>query len=334
MASEKRFKIIIAGGGIHGLALANMLEQLDIDYVLLEARGHPTPEVGAGIGLFSNSLRILDQLGIFEKVAAIPQAHIGRTCLHDTDGSYITSCNDFAEHYTRRFAYPLFFFDRHYVLKVLYNNLKHKERVLVSKGVQHVDYVTGGVNVTTTDGDVYNATLLVGADGIHSRVRAEMHRLADTLQPGYFGPHDDPEKLASCSYICSFGIAQNVPHLPNDGMILVPGPNWTQLHIPGPDKKDYFFFFLRLPKKLYGSEIRKYSKEEELEIFRKYASLNVCDGVVLGDVFSRVLNSTLTPLHEYVREKWFFGRTIVLGDACHKVSDGSFLGDSCSKLTM
>ncbi|CAH0020271.1 unnamed protein product [Clonostachys rhizophaga] len=318
MESKKQCKIIIAGGGIHGLTLANMLEQLDIDYILLEARGHPTPAVGFGIGLFPNTLRILDQLGLYEGVKAIPQAWLGRTTLHDSDGTEIASVGDFAQHYKRRFAYPLFFFDRRWLLELLYNNLKHKDRVLVNKVVRHVNLIFGGVEVKTADGQVYTGTLLVGADGVHSRVRDEMHRLAKDTEPSYFSQHDDPERLASCSYICSFGVSQNVDHLRNDGIIMVLGTNWTQLHLLGSDKKDYFFFFTRLPKTIYGSDIKKYTKKDEEEVFEKYSKLPVCEHVVLGDVFSKRLNSTLTPLHEYVREKWFFNRIIVLGDSCHK----------------
>ncbi|VUC23749.1 unnamed protein product [Clonostachys rosea] len=285
MEPKPQCKIIIAGGGIFGLTLANMLEQLDIDYILLEARGHPTPAAGFGIGMLSNGLRILDQLGLYEGVKAIPKAWLGRSALHDSDGTEIIS---------------------------------HKERVLVIKAVRRVSLIAGGVEVKTADGQIHTGTMLVGADGVHSRVREEMHHLAEDTEPGYFSQHDDPERSVSCSYICMFGVSQNVDHLRNDGIIMVLGTNWTQLHIPGPDKKDYFFFFLPLPRTLYGSDIKKYTKKDEEEVIEKYSKLPVCEDVVLGDVFSKRLNSALTPLHEYVRDKWFFKRIIVLGDSCHK----------------
>jgi 2-polyprenyl-6-methoxyphenol hydroxylase-like FAD-dependent oxidoreductase len=62
MASNKDFKVIIAGGGIAGLTLANMLEKFDIQYVLLEAYSAIAPPVGASIGLVPNGLRIMDQI--------------------------------------------------------------------------------------------------------------------------------------------------------------------------------------------------------------------------------------------------------------------------------
>lgn len=42
----------------------------------------------------------------------------------------------------------------------------------------------GGVRVYTSDGSCYNGNLLVGADGVHSKVRSEMWRHADEKRPG------------------------------------------------------------------------------------------------------------------------------------------------------
>lgn len=39
------FRVIIAGGGIAGLTLANTLQHAGIDYILLEARKEISPEV-------------------------------------------------------------------------------------------------------------------------------------------------------------------------------------------------------------------------------------------------------------------------------------------------
>ncbi|RMJ15448.1 hypothetical protein CDV36_004878 [Fusarium kuroshium] len=68
MASAKEFKVIIAGGGIAGLTLANTLEKFDLDYVVLECHSEISPAVGASIGMFPNGLRILDQLGCYEPI--------------------------------------------------------------------------------------------------------------------------------------------------------------------------------------------------------------------------------------------------------------------------
>lgn len=65
---DSNFKVIIAGGSIAGLTLANMLEAHGIDYVVLEAYPDIAPQVGASIGLIPHGLRILDQLGVYDSI--------------------------------------------------------------------------------------------------------------------------------------------------------------------------------------------------------------------------------------------------------------------------
>lgn len=60
----KNFKAVIVGGSVSGLALANIFEQLGIDYVLLEAYNSWAPQVGASIGMLPHGTRILDQIGV------------------------------------------------------------------------------------------------------------------------------------------------------------------------------------------------------------------------------------------------------------------------------
>ena len=71
------FKVIIVGGSVSGLSVANMLERFDIDYVLLEAYPTIAPQVGASIGILPNGFRILDQLGCYEPILdKIGRAHV------------------------------------------------------------------------------------------------------------------------------------------------------------------------------------------------------------------------------------------------------------------
>ncbi|KAI1763579.1 hypothetical protein GGR53DRAFT_497179 [Hypoxylon sp. FL1150] len=68
MASNDDFKVIIVGGGVAGLTLANMLGRFNIDYVLLEGHDKIIPNTGASIGLAPHGLLVLDQLGIYDAI--------------------------------------------------------------------------------------------------------------------------------------------------------------------------------------------------------------------------------------------------------------------------
>lgn len=71
MASLKQesdqFKVLIAGGSLVGLGLALAFERAGIDYELFE-KGDFAPQLGASIGLHPQSIRILEQLGVWADI--------------------------------------------------------------------------------------------------------------------------------------------------------------------------------------------------------------------------------------------------------------------------
>lgn len=219
-----------------------------------------------------------------------------------------------------RFGYGLHFFDRQQLLQILYDHIQYKDRVLLNKAVTGIDLVKGGVNVTTADGSTYSGSIVVGADGIHSKVRSIMRALGTRLQPGYFDPEE--EDRVPCYYRCSFGIAQHVPGWVAGEQNVVSGRGHSQLVVSGPDDRVYWFLFERLPTVKYGKDIPKYTAQDEAEFIKANASRAITEKVTFGQVFAKRLQSTLTPLHEVVFKKWFFKRIITFGDSAHKVSGG------------
>lgn len=62
------FRVIIVGGGIAGLTVANALQAAKIDFILLEGRGDHTSVIGGVVMLDPCSGRILDQLGCYKEL--------------------------------------------------------------------------------------------------------------------------------------------------------------------------------------------------------------------------------------------------------------------------
>ncbi|GJC84084.1 FAD-dependent monooxygenase pyr5 [Colletotrichum liriopes] len=104
MAPNTNFKVIIAGAGVAGLALAKMLEMYNVDYLILEAHKDVAPPVGAGIGMLPNGLRILDQIACYEPILKLPQQMLHRTYLRHPNGKPILALNDMSRHYEKRFG--------------------------------------------------------------------------------------------------------------------------------------------------------------------------------------------------------------------------------------
>ncbi|OTA87927.1 hypothetical protein M434DRAFT_80753 [Hypoxylon sp. CO27-5] len=318
MKSDSDFKVIIAGGGIAGLTLAIMLERFGLDYVILESHSAIAPQVGASIGLFPNGLRILDQLGCYESILDIFKGHIPYNKSHNRDknGKAIATTHGMNDHMQARHGYGLLFFDRQQLLQILYDHIEHKERVLLKKKFGTVSVADGGVSVTCTDGSVFNGTLLVGADGVNSAVRNAMVTLGNKLQPGVFDPKE--EDNVPCYYICGFGIAQHVPGWVKGEQHIVLGRGKSQLVVSGPDDRVYWFQLQKLPETKYGKDIPKYTKEDEAEFAKRNFNEPITETITFGQLYSKRLSSTLTPLHEVVYKRWFFNRIITIGDSAHK----------------
>ena len=84
--SEKTFRVVIVGASVTGLALANMLEALGIDFIVLEGHKEIAPPIGASIALMGPFSRILDQLGCWEAVKEVWNRPTEVMCMLGPDG--------------------------------------------------------------------------------------------------------------------------------------------------------------------------------------------------------------------------------------------------------
>ncbi|KAF5525796.1 FAD-dependent monooxygenase ctvC [Colletotrichum aenigma] len=76
------------------------------------------------------------------------------------------------------------------LLQILYENLKQKDKVLANKRVVHVETRSTGFVVKTEDGSTYAGDILVGGDGVHTKVRQEMWRIASVSDPNALPPEE------------------------------------------------------------------------------------------------------------------------------------------------
>jgi 2-polyprenyl-6-methoxyphenol hydroxylase-like FAD-dependent oxidoreductase len=82
-----------------------------------------------------------------------------------------------------RAGYDFQFGTRTKYLDVFYEKLKSKSKVLLNKNIISVEQSDNGVTVSCADGTFYQGDILAGADGVRSKVREEMWRLASSRCP-------------------------------------------------------------------------------------------------------------------------------------------------------
>ncbi|KAG7433756.1 FAD-dependent monooxygenase andE [Fusarium oxysporum f. sp. raphani] len=292
-----------------------MLERAGIRYVLLESHDKIAPQVGASIGLQSSGLRILDQLGCADELMSLVDIPLNNTYLRYPDGSVIRHHGSVQDHLIERHGYPTIFIDRQMLMQVLYDKLESKASVYPGQKVVSVLELHNGIQVTTDKGRVFEGDILVGADGIYSTVRKEMWRIANETSPRYF-PADEWSSVP-CYYKCIFGISRPIEELAKGSHYVYNG-NFSYLVLVGPGGKFYWFLFVKLPVTLYGHDIPRYTKVDEEKLALQHASDQITTQVTFGQLYAARTSSTLTPLHEYVFEKWHYKRIITIGDAAHK----------------
>lgn len=149
----------IAGAGIAGLAAAVSLRKHGFDVTIYEASDDPR-EFGAGIYLKENSLRVLDKLGLTEDLVA-KGVRTKAARVIDEYGQIITSRT-----MDRERLYVVLREDLHSALKNA--ALESGVRLVTNAKVTGAD-PRGELHLS--DGAIIKADVVIGADGLNSRVR-------------------------------------------------------------------------------------------------------------------------------------------------------------------
>jgi 2-polyprenyl-6-methoxyphenol hydroxylase-like FAD-dependent oxidoreductase len=284
-------KALIIGGGIGGLATAIGLRQIGWDVEVYE-RAAAIREVGAGIALWANAIRALGELGL-EKIL-LPLA------IPDTTGGLLTMHGDILSAVSREEAQQAFgdhgiAMHRAEFLAALLDRFGTEH---VRIGAQCVGFRqdTNGVVATFADGQTAQGDLLIGADGLRSAIRAQIHGATPPTYAGYTA-------------------WRGVTHF--DHARLLPGESWGAGarfgRVPLSDGRVYWFATQNAPA---GGHSPEGEQAALLRIFRGWhapieALISATDpaAILRNDIYDR------PPL-----QNWGVGRVTLLGDAAHPMT--------------
>ncbi len=178
-ASTNNKRVIIAGGGIGGLTLALTLHQIGIPCVVLESVRQIQP-LGVGINIQPNAVRELFELGIGPD--ALDQVGIeaqewslvglnGKDIYAEPRG--LKAGYRWPQYAAHRGKLHVMLFEK-VIERLGESSVRLGQRVTGYE--KHADGTVSAI-VEHANGDITHerADLLIGADGIHSSIRAQMH---------------------------------------------------------------------------------------------------------------------------------------------------------------
>jgi salicylate hydroxylase len=165
--SSRNPPVVIIGAGVGGLTLALLLRSRGIAAEVLE-RSAELREVGAAVGLAANGTRVLARLGLGESLAQVsaePSALIHRD---GRDGRIRGRLG--RRWYRDSFGAPFLGVHRMELQRLLVGALG-TEHLHLSCQADRLEERGAGMRVHCSSGAVFDASVVVGADGVHSRVR-------------------------------------------------------------------------------------------------------------------------------------------------------------------
>jgi 2-polyprenyl-6-methoxyphenol hydroxylase-like FAD-dependent oxidoreductase len=279
-----RGHIEIAGAGLSGLTAAAALASRGWS-VRVHERGRELREIGAGIYLWENALRALEAVGAYDEVAA--------------NGERINS-PELRDHRHRLLQREWLRDGRLYTIP---RRSLHTALVNAARNVG-VDIVTSspvaGASSTGTlelvNGESLTADLVVGADGVHSRVREALG-----LTSKIVNLHD--------------GCGRHLIPRTAEDPVNVAMEEWSGGRRIGvvPSSPEWTYIFLCCPESdLEGVQQRPFNRDTWLESFPNFRSQL--------ERIPDLPEGRWAAFYDVTTSGWYRGRAAIIGDAAHAMS--------------
>ena len=165
---SQNLHVLIIGGGIAGPALALLLKKAGISSVVYEAH-QSLEDVGGGFTIAPNGMNVLEEIGLADAVVD-SGARVSEFCFRDQSGKVLAR---FLAGQVQKYRWPSVATSRTALHRILMDEVTREGiQVEYYKRLNELTKVEEGtVQVLFEDGTTARGNLVVGADGVHSRVR-------------------------------------------------------------------------------------------------------------------------------------------------------------------
>ena len=166
--------VLVAGGGIGGLAAACGLARAGFSVTVLE-KAHALGEIGAGIQLGPNAFHAFDALGVGDRARAMA-VYVDSLRLMDALSAEEICRIPLGEAFRARMGNPYAVVHRGELHRVFLEACAASPRVTLRTSAAVAGYAQDGASATAIleSGERVTGAALIGADGLWSPVRAQM----------------------------------------------------------------------------------------------------------------------------------------------------------------
>ncbi|GJJ78424.1 hypothetical protein EMPS_10783 [Entomortierella parvispora] len=305
--------------------MAILLERAGADYYIYE-RHHEFRAIGSATGMWTNILPLFEQLGLLEKLMSISKEQIDLS-IFDGQMNQIGHM-DLRDHIDLTGYRPLCMYRKD--LHQLLLNEVPKERIRLGRKVLSILQNQEGVMIRCSNNKTYHGDILIGADGAYSGVRQSLFK-----------------QLKESGKLCKADGAQlKVHHM---SILGTTGPldpiKYPRVHeeygrtgiFIGDNSRHTWRYFV-IPD---GRVCWRIDTQLESTVFEESESFRVSDwdadaikvdselwqhcmtdlGASIGDLINLTPPQAVTKvmLEERLFETWFYCRTVLIGDSCHKM---------------
>ncbi|KAG0282407.1 hypothetical protein BGZ96_000518 [Linnemannia gamsii] len=323
-------RVLIAGAGLGGLFLGILLERAGIPYEIFERAAEPRP-LGAIMCLSPNILPAYEQLGLYDEVMAFSKPSRSGTMLTDKlkpIGKMIPTSPEIMGYERILFARPEL------------QNFLHRQippcKIHMSKRVLSFEQNDEGVTVHFSDNTTIHGDILVGADGSHSAVRQHLYR---TLDKEGLLPKSDTKDMNK-GYVSLVGMTETLDPAKYPGMLkedsesnLIIGDKntpytWVTFTIPG--NKICWNVVVQLGLHEIADEqfsCSDWVPQQNQKMMDSIRHFKTPYGT-MGDLFDVTPIEGVSKVYfeDKLFETWNHGRTVLIGDAAHKLLPSSGSG--------
>jgi salicylate hydroxylase len=294
----KDLPVLVAGGGIGGLAAALALVRQGFKVTVLE-QAPEIGEIGAGIQLGPNAFHAFDALGVGDKARG-RAVYTDYMVMHDALDEYQVGKIPTGEAFLKRFGNPYAVIHRQDIHNSLLEGAQETGKVefITNTRVEHVEQDSDTVTVHCTNGKSYTGQALIGADGGKSVVRAQY-------------VNDPPRVTGHVVYRAVVEKKDFPENLQWNAASIWVGPNCHLVHYPlrGGEQYNVVVTFHSRNKEEWG--VTDGSKEEVQSYFQGIAA-KPRQLIDLPRSWKRWATADREPI-----DTWVFGRATILGDAAH-----------------